>query len=58
MSGLMGRAVVMGGAVVTGGAVFMGGTVVTGSMTVWMADVESAVVRVVMGMCSLMVIMV
>ena len=33
----------MGGAVVTGGAVFMGGTVVTGSMTVGMADVESAV---------------
>ena len=41
----------------------MGGTVVAGmevvgGMTVGMADVESAVVRVVMGMCSLMEIMV
>ena len=30
---------------------FTGGTVVTGGMTVGMADVESAVARVVMGMC-------
>ena len=54
----MGRAVVTGRAVVMGGAVFMGGTVVTGGMTVGMADVESAVVQVVMGMCGLMVIIV
>ena len=48
----------MGRAVVMGGAVFTGGTVVMGGMNVGMADVESAVVQVVMGMCSLMEIMV
>jgi len=36
----------------------MGRAVVMGGMTVGMADVESAVVQVVTGMCSLMEIMV
>ena len=41
----------MGGAVVMGRAVITGRTVVMGGMAVGMADVESAVVQVVTGMC-------